>query len=116
MNESYRDEVSENLTSFITAGNARRERRCKQKIAFLAVTWFTIGLLQEYKNKSEFDAVLWVTYIHHTFTKLEITEGIKYTIRIKQVLLKYEKVWRIKHETMITTFMRESTPEGRKLS
>ena len=51
----------------------------------------------------------------HTFTilltKLEITEGIKYAIRIKQVLLKYEKVWRIKHETMITTFMRENTQE-----
>ena len=42
MNESYCDEVSENLVKFITAGNARRERRCKQKIAFLAVTWFTI--------------------------------------------------------------------------
>ena len=43
------------------------------------------------------------------FTELEITEGMKYSIRIKQVLLKYEKVWRIKHETMITTFMRENT-------
>ena len=41
MNESYRDEVSENLAAFVTVGNARRERRCKQKIAFLAVTWFT---------------------------------------------------------------------------
>ena len=45
------------------------------------------------------------------FTKLEITEGIKYKIRIKQVLLKYEKVWGIKHETMTTTFMRENTQE-----
>ena len=45
------------------------------------------------------------------FTKLEITEDIKYTIRIKWVLLKYEKVWRIKHGTMITTFMRENTQE-----
>ena len=45
------------------------------------------------------------------FTELEITEGMKYSIRIKQVLLKYEKVWRIKHETMITTFMRENTQE-----
>ena len=45
------------------------------------------------------------------FTKLEITEGIKYSIRIKLVLLKYEKVWKIKHETMITTFMRENTQE-----
>ena len=45
------------------------------------------------------------------FTKLEITEGIKYSTRIKLVLLKYEKVWKIKHETMITTFMRENTQE-----
>ena len=42
MNESYCDEVSEHLTTFVTVGNARRERRYKQKIAFLAVTWFTI--------------------------------------------------------------------------
>ena len=51
----------------------------------------------------------------HTFTiifkNLEITKGKKYTIRIKQVLLKYEKVWRIKTKTMITTFMRENTQE-----
>ena len=51
----------------------------------------------------------------HTFTiifkNLEITEGIKYTIRMKQVLLKYEKVWTIKNKTMITTFMRENTQE-----
>ena len=42
MSESYCDEVSENLITFVTVGNARKERRCKQKIAFLAVTWFTI--------------------------------------------------------------------------
>ena len=42
MNESYCDEVSENLTTSVILGNARRERRCKQKIAFLAFTWFTI--------------------------------------------------------------------------
>ena len=40
MNESYRDEVSENLAAFVIVGKARRERRCKQKIAFLAVTCF----------------------------------------------------------------------------
>ena len=42
MNESYCDDVSENLTTLVTVDNARRERRCKQRIAFLAVTWFTI--------------------------------------------------------------------------
>ena len=42
MSESYCDEVSENLITFVTVGNARKERRCKQKIAFLAVAWFTI--------------------------------------------------------------------------
>ena len=51
----------------------------------------------------------------HTFTvistKLQIREGIKYTIKIKYVLAKYEKIWRIKLETMITTFMRENTQE-----
>ena len=41
MNESYCDEVSENLTTFVIVGNARRERS-KQRIAFFAVTWFTI--------------------------------------------------------------------------
>ena len=38
MNESYCDEVSENLTTFVTVGAARKETRCKQKIAFLSVT------------------------------------------------------------------------------
>ena len=42
MNESYCDDVSENLTTLVTVDNARRERRRKQRIAFLAVTWFTI--------------------------------------------------------------------------
>ena len=42
MNEKYCDEVSENLITFVTVANARKEGRCKQKIAFLAVTWFTI--------------------------------------------------------------------------
>ena len=42
MNKSYYDEVSENLFTFVTVGNARKERRCKQKIAFLGVSWFTI--------------------------------------------------------------------------
>ena len=89
MNESYCDDVSENLTTLVTVDNARRERRCKQRTAFLAVTWFTIcykpqnWVWKEYKNKFKFDAVLWVTQIHHFFTKLEITEGIKYAIRIK---------------------------------
>ena len=75
MNESYCDEISENLTTFVTVGNARWERRCKQKITFLAVTWFTIcegpqnWVSKEQKNKFEIDAVLWVTYIHHYFYK-----------------------------------------------
>ena len=34
MNGSYCDEVSENLTTSVTVGNARWERRCKQKITF----------------------------------------------------------------------------------
>ena len=42
MNESYCDEVSENLTTFLTVGNAKKERRCKQKMAFLAFALFTI--------------------------------------------------------------------------
>ena len=41
MNESYCDEVSENLMTFVIVGNARRERS-KLKIAYFAVTWFTI--------------------------------------------------------------------------
>ena len=46
MNKSYCDEVSENLTPFVTkcifVGYAIRERRGKQTIAYLVVTWFTI--------------------------------------------------------------------------
>ena len=42
MNEIYCDEIPENLATLVTVGNARIQRRCKQKIAFLAVTWFTI--------------------------------------------------------------------------
>ena len=46
MNKSYCDEVSENLTPFITecifVGFAIRERWGKQTIAFLSVTWFSI--------------------------------------------------------------------------
>ena len=42
MNESYCNEVSENLTTLVTMDNARKQRRCKQKVAFFAVTWFTI--------------------------------------------------------------------------
>ena len=42
MNESYCDEVSENLITFVTVGNAGKEGRCKQKIAFLGVTWITV--------------------------------------------------------------------------
>ena len=30
------------ITTFVTVANARKERRCKQKVVFLAVTWFTI--------------------------------------------------------------------------
>ena len=37
MNKSYCDEVLENLTTFVTVGYAIRERRDKQRIAFLAV-------------------------------------------------------------------------------
>ena len=42
MNEIECDEIPENLAILVTVGNARIERRYKQKIAFLAVTWFTI--------------------------------------------------------------------------
>ena len=42
MNESYCDEDSENLTTLVTMDNARGESRCKQNVAFLEVTWFTI--------------------------------------------------------------------------
>ena len=42
MNETYCAEVSENLATLVTVINARREKRCQQKIAFLAVTWYTI--------------------------------------------------------------------------
>ena len=46
MNKSYCDKVSENLTAYVTecifVGYTIRERRGKQTIAFLAVTWFTI--------------------------------------------------------------------------
>ena len=46
MNKSYCDEISENLTEFVTEGTfvgyTIKERRGKQTIAFLAVTLFTI--------------------------------------------------------------------------
>ena len=45
MNTSYYDEVSENLTTFVTEcifeGYAIRERRGEQTIVFIAVAWFT---------------------------------------------------------------------------
>ena len=46
------------------------------------------------KHKFDFGEVLWATHNHIIFTKLllEITEGIKYTITIKLVLLKNEEV------------------------
>ena len=48
MNKSYCDEVSENLTAFVTecifVDYVVKERRGKQKVAFLAATWFTINI------------------------------------------------------------------------
>ena len=52
MNKSYCDEISENLTKFVTEGTfvgyTIKERRGKQTIAFLAVTWFTICLQENF--------------------------------------------------------------------
>ena len=48
------------------------------------------------------------------FTKpsLETTEGVKHAISIKLVLLNNQKVYRIKHETIITTCMKENIQEN----
>ena len=46
MNKSYCDAISENLTKFVSkcifVGYAIKERKGKQTIAFLAVTWLII--------------------------------------------------------------------------
>ena len=52
MNKIYNDEVSENLTTFVTAfifvGYTTRERKRKHTIAFVAVTWYFLQLLTIY--------------------------------------------------------------------
>ena len=50
MNKSYQDEVSDNLTTFATVGNARRERRCNKKEHLLQL----LGLLFVKGHKIEF--------------------------------------------------------------
>ena len=117
MNESYCDEISENLTTFLTVHNAKKKEDVNKKLHFLQL----LGLLfvKDHKIESQRNIKASLNLMQfcglHTFTiiftKLEITEGLKYSIRIKQVLLKYEKVWRTKHETMITTFIRVNTQE-----
>ena len=46
MNKSYFGEISENITKFVAecifVSDTIKEKRCKQAIAFLAVTWFTL--------------------------------------------------------------------------
>ena len=117
MNESYCDEISENLTTFLTVHNAKKKEDVNKKLHFLQL----LGLLfvKDHKIESQRNIKASLNLMQfcglHTFTiiftKLEITEGLKYSIRIKQVLLKYEKVWRTKHQTMITTFIRVNTQE-----
>ena len=72
MNKSYCNEIRENLTTFVTecifVSYKIRERRGKQTIAFLAVTWLTIfkghktEARRNIKNKFDFGVVLWVTH------------------------------------------------------
>ena len=90
MNETYCNKVSENLTTLVTVSNARRARRCKQKkkhflqsLGLLFVKSYKIESQRNIKtnlNLMQFCGLHKFTII---FTKLEITEGIKYTIRIK---------------------------------
>ena len=46
MSKSYHEEVSENLTAYVTecvfVGYKIRDTKGKQTIAFRAITWFTI--------------------------------------------------------------------------
>ena len=72
MNKSYCNEIRENLTTFVTecifVSYKIRERRGKQTIAFLAVTWLSIfkghktEARRNIKNKFDFGVVLWVTH------------------------------------------------------
>ena len=88
MNKSYCDEVSQNLTTSVTECifvSYTRERRDKQTITFLVVTWLLfvkghkIESQRNIKNKFDFGVVLWVTPIIFTKSALEITEGIGQT-------------------------------------
>ena len=85
MNKSYCDEVSQNLTTSVTECifvGYTRERRDKQTITFLVVTWLLfvkghkIESQRNIKNKFDFGVVLWVTPTIFTKSTLEITEGI----------------------------------------
>ena len=89
MNESYCDEISENLTTFLTVHNAKKKEDVNKKLHFLQL----LGLLfvKDHKIESQRNIKASLNLMQfcglHTFTiiftKLEITEGIKYTIRIK---------------------------------
>ena len=89
MNESYCDEISENLTTFLTVHNAKKKEDVNKKLHFLQL----LGLLFVKDHKIEFQRNIKASLNLmqfcglHTFTiiftKLEIKKGIKHIIRIK---------------------------------
>ena len=80
---------------FVNGQNIKSQDNVKEKFDIAEVLWVIhiYKVFEPQRNIKDKFVVLWVTHITiFTKTMLEITEGIKYTISVKWVLLKNKKV------------------------